>query len=162
FNYEPWESPGGRYYGAAMAAIAVGTAPGYYRPGADATVDGHVALLRSYLRERQGAQNTFNRIWLLWASHNLEGLLAPEERDAAIGELLNSQQADGGWRLASLGEFQRKDETAQASASDGFATGLVLHVLQTVGVQKDNPQVGKGLSWLKANQGGSGAWIASS
>ena len=162
FNYEPWESPGGRYYGAALAAIAVGTAPGYYKPGADATVDGHVALLRSYLRDRRDAQNTFNRIWLLWASQNLEGLLTTEERDAVVGELLRAQEADGGWRLASLGQFQRKDETAQAATSDGFATGLVLHVLQTVGVQKDNPQVNKGLSWLRASQTASGAWIASS
>ena len=44
FNYEPWESPNGRYSGAALAAIAVGTAPGYYAPGSDSATDAKVRL----------------------------------------------------------------------------------------------------------------------
>jgi squalene-hopene/tetraprenyl-beta-curcumene cyclase len=162
FNYEPWESPGGRYYGAALAAIAVATAPGYYKPGADPPTDEHVALLRAYLRERRAGQNTFNRTWLLWAARGLDGLLTPDEREASIARLLELQQEDGGWRLASLGEFKRHDQTPQPTASDGYATGLALHVLQTVGVPKDDLRVARGLRWLQANQSPSGAWSASS
>jgi squalene-hopene/tetraprenyl-beta-curcumene cyclase len=161
FGLEPWESPSARYFGAALAAVAVGTAPGYYTPGADLTVDRHVQLLRNYLIDNLAGQNTFNRAWLLWASHELDGLLTPEERQPLVEELLEKQQADGGWRLASLGAFTRRDGIPQDESSDGFATGLVLHVLQTVGVQH-NPQIDRGLSWLRANQEPSGEWRGSS
>src|SRR5207245_2296242 len=33
FGLQPWEAKTARYHGAALAAIAVGTAPGYYTPG---------------------------------------------------------------------------------------------------------------------------------
>src|SRR5262249_32312793 len=75
FNLEPWESTGARYYGAALAAVAVGTAPGYYTPGADADIDKGVKLLRGYLKDHRAGQNLFNRAWLLWAASGLDGLL---------------------------------------------------------------------------------------
>jgi hypothetical protein len=62
--------------------------------------------------------------------------------------------------LASLGSWVRSDGTAQETASNGYATGLVLHVLQTVGISKENEKVAKGLDWLKHHQSASGAWWA--
>lgn len=162
FGLEPWESGGARYYGAALAAVAVGTAPGYYTPGADAELDKKVGLLRDHLKDHRAGQNLFNRAWLLWASTVLDGLLAPGERKALIAELLEAQREDGGWRLASLGAYVRGDGAPQDTTSDGYATGLVLHVLQTAGVPKDDPKVARGLSWLRANQGPTGAWPGSS
>jgi hypothetical protein len=53
FLFEPWESTDGKYFGAALAAVAVGTAPGYYSPGADAGVDRNLDLLRSYLKDHR-------------------------------------------------------------------------------------------------------------
>src|SRR5438552_1198504 len=50
FSLEPWESKGARYYGACLAAIAIGTAPGYYTAGADRDTDAKIALLRGYLK----------------------------------------------------------------------------------------------------------------
>ena len=162
FGLEPWESPSARYFGAALAAVAVGTAPGYYAPGADSDVDQKVRLLKGYLIDHLGEQNAFNRIWFLWASHRLGGLLSEEDRQTMVGELLDRQQSDGGWRLASLGAFTRRDGTPQDETSDGYATGFVLHVLQTVGLSKDDPKIARGLDWLRANQEPSGEWRASS
>ncbi len=162
FNLEPWESPGARYHGAALAAIAVGTAPGYYTPRADADTDAKVKLLRDYLKEKLDTQNLYNRAWALWASTKLDGILTKEQQQKALAQLLGKQQEDGGWSLSSLGTFVRSDGTAQEMASDGYATGLVLYVLQTAGVPKDDAKLVKGLTWLKSNQATTGEWRAGS
>ena len=158
FGLEPWESKGARYFGAALAAIAVGTAPGYYSPGADSEIDGKVSLLRDYLEKGLPAQNLFNQTWALWASARLDGVLTKDTKKKIVTQLLDKQRDDGGWSLASLGSFARHDGTAQDIDSDGYATGLVLHVLQTAGVAKDDTKVAKGLAWLKKNQAMTGEW----
>ena len=43
-------------------------------------------------------------------------------------------------------------------SSDGYATGLVLHALQTAGVPKSDPKIARGLAWLRANQAEGGEW----
>jgi squalene-hopene/tetraprenyl-beta-curcumene cyclase len=130
--------------------------------GANADVDKRVQLLRDYLHDHGAKQNLFNRVWLLWASTGLDGLLTAEERKVLVGELLAAQQTDGGWRLASLGDFKRGDGTPQDTTSDGYATGLVVHVLLTAGVPKEDPKVAKGLDWLRTNQSVTGAWPCNS
>jgi squalene-hopene/tetraprenyl-beta-curcumene cyclase len=158
FGLEPWESDGAGYYGAALAAVAIGTAPGYYRPGADKEIDGRVRLLRDYLKNKLPTQNLYNRAFGLWASAGLEQVLTAEDRQKIIGQLLHKQQPDGGWRLASLGTFARNDGTTEPTISDGYATALVIHVLQTAGVPKRDARVAKGLTWLKSHQSATGAW----
>jgi len=64
--------------------------------------------------------------------------------------------------LSSLGSFARNDGTGQATGSDGYATGLVLHVLQTAGVRKDDAKIAKGLAWLRVNQLATGDWRSES
>jgi hypothetical protein len=162
FHLEPWESKQGRYFGAALAAIALGTAPGYYREGADPELDKKVNQLRVYLGTNLAKQNLYNQVWMLWAATKMQGLLSPEERTKIIATAQSRQQPDGGWRLASLGEFQRSDATPQETASDGYATGLILHVFLTTGLTRDEPSVRKGLVWLRSNQHSSGAWAGSS
>jgi squalene-hopene/tetraprenyl-beta-curcumene cyclase len=158
FQFEPWESKGARYFGAALAAVAVGTAPGYYQTGDSGALDASVEMLRRYLKGGFSRQNLYNRVWALWASARLDGILTPEEQKQIVGELFTKQRDDGGWSLSSLGAFVRRDGSVQESASDGYATGLVLHALQTAGVTKDNPKVARGLSWLRKNQTATGAW----
>jgi squalene-hopene/tetraprenyl-beta-curcumene cyclase len=158
FNLEPWESKAGRYHGAALAAIAVGTAPGYYKAGADSTVDAKVDLLRGYLKKGFPSQNLFNRMWTLWASAKLDGILTKEEQGGVIEQILVKQRDDGGWSLPSLGSFARSDGTEQEKSSDGYATGLVSHVLQVAGVPKSDVKLSKALTWLKANQTVTGQW----
>src|SRR5437660_232243 len=52
FGLAPWEACGSRAFGAAVAAIAVGSAPGYLEGGLDEGASRGVALLRGYLRRR--------------------------------------------------------------------------------------------------------------
>jgi squalene-hopene/tetraprenyl-beta-curcumene cyclase len=99
---------------------------------------------------------------MLWASTKLEGLLTKEERRAIANDVLDKQRADGGWSLSSLGTFTRKDGTVQPTDSDGYATGLVLHVLQAAGGDKNDAKLAKGLTWLKSRQAETGEWRASS
>lgn len=158
FSEAPWGNVKARYFGAALAAIAVGTAPGYYAPGADPDTDAKVKLLQGYLKDQLPKQNLHNRTWGLWAATTIEGTLSKAEQRKLIDLLLDKQQDDGGWNLPSLGTWVRNDHTPQETASDGYATALVLHVLQTAGVPKDDAKIAKGIVWLKRNQTATGAW----
>ena len=145
--------------GASLAAIAVGSAPGYYLPAKDAALEARLTLLRNYLKDHYQSQNLHTRLWAMWASLGLDGILTPEQCKE-IRAILAKQRADGGWNLASLGEYKRDDGSAQELDSDGYATGLVLHVLQIGGATKDDQSVAKGLNWLRGHQESSWKWRA--
>ncbi len=74
FHYEPWEAPASPYFGASLAAIAIGTAPGGYAASAEAK-DG-VARLRDYLGKGVARQSLFNQLMIMWASARLDGVIA--------------------------------------------------------------------------------------
>jgi squalene-hopene/tetraprenyl-beta-curcumene cyclase len=160
FNEPPWGNKEARYVGAALAAIAVGTAPGCYTAGADADTEARVRLLRGYLKDQLPKQNLHNRAWGLWASTQVEGILTKAEQNELSDRLLAKQQADGGWSLLALGPWARSLGSTRLSAPDSYATALVLHVLQTAGMPKDHTKVAKGLDWLKRNQAATGAWLS--
>jgi squalene-hopene/tetraprenyl-beta-curcumene cyclase len=162
FGMEPWESDNSPYLGAALAAIAVSSAPGYLQASTCGDARRQIESLRAYLKRSFPSQNLHNRVWLLWASAGMDGLLTPRERDRLIEQILAKQQSDGGWRLAALGNFARKGAAKALSASDGYATGLVLHALQLAGLPKQNRQISTGLAWLRSNQDPTGAWRAMS
>jgi squalene-hopene/tetraprenyl-beta-curcumene cyclase len=174
FDQEPWEANDSVYYGAALAAMAVGTAPGNYASTPE--IQGNLTRLREYLNRESAAQSTINRVFLLWASTKLPGVLSPEQQKAIIHEALSKQQADGGWRLASItwkwsgwslksvaNMWIREDGTPMGGKSDGLATSLITLALEQAGVPADNPQLKHGLSWLVSNQNAAeGFWPASS
>jgi squalene-hopene/tetraprenyl-beta-curcumene cyclase len=171
FGNRPWESPESRYYGAALAALAVGMAPdGYRSTGIQKNLD----LLRDYLERSYAAQSLDNRIVLLWASTKWPGLLDPERKRSLLVEILAAQRADGGWSLASLSRNWRGSSLSSYVrswvgrngmpvdwASDGYATGLVAFVLQQAGTPRENAQLERGLTWLVRNQNkAEGSWPA--
>lgn len=172
FGLEPWESENAIYYGATLAAAAVGIAPENYRASPDIEI--HLALLRAYLRTQYHDQCLFDRIELLWAATKLPGLLDPNTQDQLISEIDQKQRADGGWGLSSLVVVhgwsisrlldvvnRRRDGTRQELESDGLATGMVVSALLQAGVPQSNPNVRKGLDWLREHQNPSdGSWTA--
>jgi squalene-hopene/tetraprenyl-beta-curcumene cyclase len=163
FGMGPWESNTSPYMGATLAAIAIGAARGSSAAGAigESSQQG-LALLRGYLTEHYSAQNLHNRIFVLWASAYLDGLLTSNQKEQLIRQILEKQQSSGGWSLASLGDFAQGTLKDAVSRPDGYATGLILHALQLGGLSQENPQVSKGIAWLRANQDATGAWRAMS
>jgi squalene-hopene/tetraprenyl-beta-curcumene cyclase len=151
FKNEPWEADDSDYFGATLAAVAVGIAPENY--WASPEVQTGLRPLREYLNREFAVQITINRVLLLWAAAKLPGLVEPNRQRAIIGELLEKQRADGGWSLPSLsGGWKRADGTSQETTSDGYATGLITFVLQRAGISPENAQLKLGLAWLTANQ----------
>jgi squalene-hopene/tetraprenyl-beta-curcumene cyclase len=161
FHYEPWESNNSPYFGAALAAIAVGTAPSKYADNAE--IQDQIKLLRDYLNQRADAEYLFNRAMGLWASSKLPSVLTPTQRQAIIEAALAKQHEDGGWSMSDLGPWQRTDSTLLEASSDGYATGLITLALQSGGLQRSDANVAKALRWLTQHQDGAiGAWSATS
>jgi squalene-hopene/tetraprenyl-beta-curcumene cyclase len=161
FHYEPWESSDGAFYGAALAALAVGIAPGGYASSPD--IQDQVRALREYLLRRVDGETLFNRVTVLWAAAKFPSLLTPAQRDAIIDVAIGSQEPDGGWALASLGEWKRIDGTPLDRAGDGYATGLVTLALRESGSSRAAAHVERGRRWLVQHQDPStGMWRASS
>jgi squalene-hopene/tetraprenyl-beta-curcumene cyclase len=160
FKNEPWEADDSDFYGAALAAIAVGTAPENYR--ARPEIQNNLKMLREYLNRTNTAQTLSNRAVLLWASAKMPGLIEAERQKAIVNELLSKQQPDGGWSLTSMaGDWKRHDGTPQEALSDGYATGLIIFALQQAGISRENLQLQRGLVWLTANQNrAEGFWLA--
>ena len=160
FKNEPWEADDSDYFGATLAAVAIGIAPGNYRTVPE--IQTNLKLLREYLNREFAVQTPINRVLLLWAAATLTGLLEPNREEVIIGELLEKQQADGGWSLSSLsGDWKRADRTSQETVSDGYATGLITLVLQRAGILPENAKLKRGLAWLTANQDKTlGSWPA--
>jgi squalene-hopene/tetraprenyl-beta-curcumene cyclase len=161
FHYEPWESSDGPGYGAALAALAVGIAPGGY--ASSPAIQDQIAALREYLQRRVDADTVFNRLTVLWAATKIPSLLTVAQREAIIDAAIGSQQNDGGWALASLGGWKRVDGTPLDRGSDGYATGLVTLALRESSSPRAAAPVQRGLRWLVQHQDPStGMWRASS
>ena len=162
FANEPWEADDSDFYGAALAAVAAGTAPENYR--ARPEIQHNIKMLSEYLSGKCAAQTTINRAALLWASAKLPGVLDAQQQQAIIDEVRSKQQADGGWSLPSLvGGWKRADGTPQETQSDGYATGFVTFVLQQAGISQEDARLQHGLAWLRANQNKTeGFWLSHS
>ena len=149
------------YYGATVAALAVGVAPGDYAKS-DAAKDG-IAKLKAYFTKNP-APDLHHKAMLLWAATKFDGLLSSEDQKKIADELLAKQRPDGGWSLPSLGKYKRRDKTDNDpdAASDGYATGFAVYVLRQAGVKPEAESLKKGVTWLRGNQRESGRWFTRS
>jgi squalene-hopene/tetraprenyl-beta-curcumene cyclase len=170
FDNEPFEAHDSDYYGAALAAVAVGTAPEGYL--ATPSIQNSLKLLRDYLNREYARQSPSNRAVLLWASAKWPGLLTRTQQESIIHDIESAQRADGGWSLATLAWSWRdwtpttlvklwwkSNATPFEPKSDGYATGLMTYVLQQAGISREDPHLQRGLAWLERNQNKSeGRW----
>ena len=172
FGLRPWESSTAAYFGAALAAVAIGVEPQHY--AATREIQPNIVRLRTYLREhfdqslwrrvlRRDDPRLFNRAMLLWASAKLPGLLSSAEQGPIIAALWDAQASDGSWRLASLGRWRPGEGVSSDTAGDGFATGLVAFALEQAGNQPSESHVARALVWLAQHQDPTtGMWRAAS
>ncbi len=159
FHNSPWEGDS-QYYGAALAALAVASAPGKYQSSPQ--IQDGMKLLREYLIRKREPQILIDRVILLWVSTKMPDLLTPSQQKSIMDEALSKQQADGGFSLSSfVGAWKRHDGTPLETKSDGYATGVVMLVLRQAGMKRDQPQLKRGLTWLMMNQDKTdGRWLA--
>ena len=132
FKMEPWESPNSPYFGASMAALAVGSAPGGY---ADAPENvERMKAMRAYFQRQHGTVSLLNQLHGLWAASRVTDLVTAEQKRATIDAVAALQQPDGGWSTVALGTYKRSDNTESDTKTDGYATALVTLGLQAAGV----------------------------
>lgn len=157
-DWPPMESDD--HYGATLAAIGVGMAPeGYAQTEA---AQAGLKKLQAYLQNNP-PPTLHHQAMLLWASSKLSDLMSQDARQACIDQLVSLQKADGGWGLATLGDWKRGDASPQdLDSSDGYGTGFVIYVLRQAGLAADDPRLQRGIAWLKSHQRESGRWFTRS
>src|SRR5262245_54050157 len=159
-DLDPWEQAESTYFGAALAALAVGTAGPAY--AGDVSVASHLAALRSYLRTSSPLRRPLHdRLALLWASSKQRELLSSAERQSLVDEAFRKQQPDGGWTNESLGPWMPHPGAPTVSGSSSYATAFTTYVLQRGGVNPSDPRLARALLWLTNHQDReTGAWPA--
>jgi squalene-hopene/tetraprenyl-beta-curcumene cyclase len=157
-NWPPMESDD--FFGATAALLAVGKAPEGYA-STPAAQDG-LKKLRAYLAKTP-PPSLHHRAMVFWGSTYVEGVMSPEEQKKTVESLLALQRPDGGWSLATLGDWKRSDGKDQdTQASDGYGTGFVIYLARRGGVPASDERLRKGVEWLKTHQRESGRWFTRS
>ena len=157
-NWPPMESDD--HYGATLAAIAVGAAPdGYARTE---LAQRGLEKLRIYFKNNPGT-TLHHRAMILWGNSYVDGILTPNDKQQILDELLALQKSDGGWGLATMGDWKRADGMPQdIESSDGYGTGFAIYILRRGGLAATDLRIQKGLAWLKSHQRQSGRWFTRS
>lgn len=157
-GWPPMESDD--HYGVTLAAIAVGAAPDDYAK-TEAAQNG-IKQIRKYLTNNP-PPTLHHQAMLVWAGSYVDGLISQQENKNSIEKLLSLQKEDGGWALATLGDWKRSDGKQQDfEKSDGYGTGLVIYTLRRTGMSADSSPIQKGIHWLKTHQRESGRWFTRS
>lgn len=160
-DLDPYETPPSVFYGAALAALAAGNAPEAYRKRSD--VQEHLTALYAYFERQLDSQPLHNRLMLLWASTRLPDAMPEAARRSLIDAIWQTQQADGGWTIESLGPWKERGTTPVPAVSDAYASGLVAFVLGRAGVSQTDGRFARALGWLRSHQDKQGGyWSADS
>ncbi|WP_321474134.1 hypothetical protein [uncultured Paludibaculum sp.] len=150
FNTDPYETSDSPFFGATLAALAVGSAPASYRE--QEPVKEHTAALKAYFARASAGQPLHNRLMLLWAARKLPGLLPDAAKKAIVEEALGKQNRDGSWSAESLGPWKEHPDAKLAPGANGYATAFAAFLLQTGGVPASDRRMSSALAWLRAHQ----------
>lgn len=164
--WPPFESDA--YHEATVAAMAVGTAPGWLANLKDEKLLAGVARLKGYL-QTTAPLHDYSRVLLLWASSRMPDLLTAEKKSELVETIFKHQRSDGGWSIRTFAapeewgkgnraEKLRNEPELADPPSDGHQTGLAIVVLRSAGVDAKDPRIQKGVQWLQQNQRESGRW----
>ena len=157
-GWGPFESDD--HYGVTLAAIAAAKAPGDYAQTGQAAAG--LAKLRGYLKNHP-PRLPHHKAMMLWLGRELPKWVGENDRQRWQKELLDLQLTDGGWATAALGDWKRKDGSAQTlDRGDGYGTGFVIFALRQSGLPASHPAIRRGIGWLKTNQRESGRWFTRS
>ncbi len=157
-GWGPFESDD--HYGVTLAAIATAKAPGNYAQTKSAAAG--LAKLRSWL-ENHPSRLPHQKAMMLWLGSELPEWVNNNDRQRWQKELLGLQLVDGGWATAGLGDWKRKDGSAQTlDKADGYGTGFVIFSLRQSGLPASHPAIRRGIGWLKTHQRESGRWFTRS
>lgn len=150
-----------KYYVMTMVSVAAGYLPPEHLK--TAAVAHGLNQLNHYLATTT-PPNQHDELVLMRASLKAPGLMSDAGKADLISRTLALQKADGGWAVASLGNWPREDGSVndKNGPADGYGTGFVLYTLCKSGVTADRPEIQRGLKWLKANQRESGRWFTKS
>ena len=161
-DLDPWETPLQVPYGAALGALAIGSAPASIRETPDAQA--RIRSLVEYLNSDLANRPLHARIAMLWASTKLRQVMDEHARTATIDEILAKQQADGGWTLESLGpwtDHPAAPPSLTPGASHPYATALTAYVLKLAAGRRARTGTERALDWLRKHQDRrTGAWPA--
>ncbi|MEO8594977.1 MAG: hypothetical protein ABI759_16780 [Candidatus Solibacter sp.] len=150
-DLDPWEMPHSRFYGAALAAMALPAAE-QSRPEAKD--------LAAFLQREQAAQPLHNRLMLLWAATRFPALLGAPERRAIVDKVWQAQQEDGSWTAAAMGPFTAHAAAPEAPGANAYMTAFAAYVMQQGG-DSANPKMARALNWLRTHQDpATGSWLA--
>ncbi len=148
------------YWAVAMVALGAGVAPEDYAqtPKARAGIE----KLRGWFKGNP-AQTLHERGLVLMAHSYVGGVLSDEEIKAHQSAILEKQHADGGWSMADLAPWQRKDKKPLDPAlTDGYATGFLSYALTRSGMSKMESGFLRAIEWIKTHQRRSGGWFTQS
>ncbi len=133
-NLIPWEASDSDLWGASLACVATGLFP-------DLAPQENLRLLDTTLKQAVSNPDVslHSKAAVLWCDTEVgRRLLADEEADALVAELVVLQRPDGGWALRDLGpwtgwEGSPKDCCANRELrSDAYATGFITLILDRV------------------------------
>jgi len=148
------------WWPATMIALGVGSAPEGYAQSDKAKAG--IEKLRGWFREHP-PKNSHERGLTLLAHASIGGLLSDEERRQHTESLFATQHEDGGWSMAGLADWKRRDKKPlDPTRSDGYGTAFITYVLARSGIAPAEPRLRKGIEWLKTNQRRSGGWFTPS
>lgn len=164
FNYPKKALPfleDDKYYVFTMLSVAAQYLPADYR-AKPAAAEG-IKKLNHFLAAN-APPNQHDELVLMRAAMGAPELMSAARKADLVKRTLALQRPDGGWSVASLGDWPREDggPNAKNGPSDGYGTGFVLYTLCKTGFPANDPAIQKGLGWIKAHQRVSGRWFTAS